>query len=194
MFLIAGLGNPGTQYEGTRHNAGFLVVDALARRIGAGTFRKDRDAEFVRGVIQDTEVVLVKPTTFMNRSGEAVGRIARFFQIPRDRIVAVHDELDIPFGALRVKLGGGDAGHNGLRSLSQHLGGPGYFRVRVGIGRPSHPAIEVADWVLGSFTSAERKDLEEFVGAAVEVVEELLLKGLQRAQQLTGRRTVKLEK
>jgi PTH1 family peptidyl-tRNA hydrolase len=130
----------------------------------------------------------------MNRSGEAVGRIARFFQIPRDRIVAVHDELDIPFGVLRVKLGGGDAGHNGLRSLSQHLGGPGYFRVRVGIGRPSHPAIEVADWVLGSFTLAERKDLEEFVGAAVEVVEELLLKGLQRAQQLTGRRTVKLEK
>jgi len=194
MFLIAGLGNPGTQYEGTRHNAGFLVVDALARRIGAGAFRKDRDAEFVRGVIQDAEVVLVKPTTFMNRSGEAVGRIARFFQIPRDRIVAVHDELDIPFGVLRVKLGGGDAGHNGLRSLSQHLGGPGYFRVRVGIGRPSHPAIEVADWVLGSFTLAERKDLEEFVGAAVEVVEELLLKGLQRAQQLTGRRTVKLEK
>ena len=194
MFLIAGLGNPGTQYEGTRHNAGFLVVDALARRTGCGAFRKDRDAELVRGVIQGTEVVLVKPTTFMNCSGEAVGRIARFFQIPRDRVVAVHDELDIPFGALRVKLGGGDAGHNGLRSLTQHLGGPGYFRVRVGIGRPSHPAIEVADWVLGSFSSVERRELDGFLDAAAEVVEEILLKGLQSAQQMTGRRSVKLEK
>jgi len=194
MFLIAGLGNPGTQYEGTRHNAGFLVVEELARRMGSGSFRKDRDAEILRGVMNGTEVVLVKPTTFMNRSGEAVGRIARFFQIPKERVVAVHDELDIPFGALRVKMGGGDAGHNGLRSLSQHLGGPGYYRVRVGIGRPTHPAMEVADWVLGSFNADERGKLDEFVNAAAEVVEEILLRGLQSAQQLTGRKTVKLEK
>jgi PTH1 family peptidyl-tRNA hydrolase len=193
MFLIAGLGNPGPTYEQTRHNLGFLVVDVLARRMGSIPFRKERDGEVLKGSIRGEDLVLVKPSTFMNRSGEAVSRIARFYQIPRERVIAVHDELDIPFGAIRVKVGGGDAGHNGLRSLTQQLGGPGYVRVRAGIGRPTHPAMEVADWVLGSFGPEERRDLDSFVNEAADIVEAFITNGLQKAQQLTGRKGVKRE-
>lgn len=191
MFLVVGLGNPGRQYQDTRHNIGFRVVEVLAGRGSACSWRTDRDAEVARTSIASEEVILVKPTTFMNRSGEAVSRIARFFKVPNGRVIIVHDELDIPFGAFRVKVGGGDAGHNGLRSVTQQLGGSGYCRVRVGIGRPPIVQMAVADWVLGAFSSRESAVLEEVISGAADVVEEVIANGMQRAQQLASRRSVK---
>lgn len=191
MFLVVGLGNPGRQYQGTRHNIGFEVVDALAECKGSGGWRADRDAEVARASFASEEVLLVKPMTFMNRSGEAVGRIARFYKVPVGRIIIVHDELDIPFGTLRVKVGGGDAGHNGLRSITQQVGGAGYCRVRVGIGRPVLAQMAVADWVLGGFHAGEVGLLKEVVAAAVDVVQEVVEKGVSHAQQLASRRAVK---
>lgn len=192
MFLVVGLGNPGRQYQDTRHNIGFHVVEALAERARAGVWRTERDAEVVRTSVGAEEAVLIKPTTFMNRSGEAVSRIARCFKVPLGRIIVVHDELDIPFGVLRVKLGGGDAGHNGLRSVTQQMGGPAYYRIRVGIGRPSNPHIAVADWVLGAFSRKEASVVGEVVVAAADVAEEVIRSGLPRAQQLASRRTTSL--
>ena len=183
MFLVVGLGNPGQQYRNTRHNAGFLVVEEIARRSGVLVWRNERDSESGRCRLGGEEALLVKPTTFMNRSGEAVRRIAHFHRVPLSDVIVVHDELDIPFGTIRVKVGGGDAGHNGLKSITQHLGGPGYCRVRVGIGRPSHPEMAVADWVLGVFGAAEAANLSEVIKDAAEVIEEFVRGGLQKAQQ-----------
>lgn len=190
MFLVVGLGNPGRQYQGTRHNIGFHVVDELVERSRPGGWRTERDAEVMRIALGSDEIVVVKPMTFMNRSGEAVSRLSRFFKLPLGRIIVVHDELDIPFGSFRVKLGGGDAGHNGLRSISQLLGGPAYYRVRVGIGRPLITQMAIADWVLGSFGPAESPLLGKVVSAAADVVEKLVGEGLQRAQQLASRGVV----
>ncbi|MDT4920036.1 MAG: peptidyl-tRNA hydrolase, family, partial [Pseudonocardiales bacterium] len=138
-FLVVGLGNPGPRYAATRHNAGFLVVDLLADRIG-GRFKAHKSssgrADVLEGRLAGVPVVLAKPRSYMNESGGPVVSVARFFKIPLERIVVVHDELDLPFGALRLKLGGGDGGHNGLRSVSAALGAKDYLRVRFGIGRP----------------------------------------------------------
>ncbi len=135
-WLIAGLGNPGPGYAGNRHNAGFMVADLLAERIGT-RFKRDRSrAAVATGRLAGFPVTLAKPQPFMNLSGGPVASLRSFYKLPPDQIVVVHDELDIPFGTVRLKLGGGDNGHNGLRSVTAALGTRDYFRVRVGIGRP----------------------------------------------------------
>ncbi|MBW2507411.1 MAG: aminoacyl-tRNA hydrolase, partial [Deltaproteobacteria bacterium] len=136
--LIAGLGNPGPKYANNRHNVGFMVVDELRRRWGASAFRDKFKGEFTKVRVGSDEVVLLKPLTYMNLSGESVQAAMRFFKVPLEQVVCVHDELDLEFGVVRLKVGGGTAGHNGLRSMVQHCGGPGFVRCRVGIGRPRH--------------------------------------------------------
>ena len=157
-WLIVGLGNPGPSYAATRHNAGFLVVDLLAERLGARFKAHHGRADVVEGAFgapgspQRQPVVLAKPKSYMNESGGPVASMRDFFKVPLERIVVVHDELDLPFGALRLKLGGGDNGHNGLRSVTKSLGGPGYLRIRFGIGRPpgtAGPGSVRAQAVLG---------------------------------------------
>jgi PTH1 family peptidyl-tRNA hydrolase len=180
-MLVVGLGNPGPKYAGTRHNAGFLVVDLLAERIG-GRFKAHKGrADVVEGRLAGRPVVLVKPKAYMNESGGPVVSISRFYKVPVERITVVHDELDLPFGTLRVKRGGGDGGHNGLRSTTSALGSREYARVRFGIGRPPGRQ-DPADYVLREFVAAERKDLAFHVDRAADAVELLLAEGLVAAQ------------
>jgi len=181
-WLVVGLGNPGSEYEATRHNVGFLVVDELARRHG-GRFRshKRARAQVVEGRVGADRVVLAKPQTYMNDSGQAVAPLRDFYRVEIDHLVVVHDELDLPFGSLRLKLGGGDNGHNGLRSLRQSLGTGDFLRARVGVGRPPG-RMDPAVFVLRGFAAAERPDVELHVGRTADAVEALLADGLERTQ------------
>jgi PTH1 family peptidyl-tRNA hydrolase len=187
-WLVVGLGNPGREYAGNRHNAGFLVADLLATRIGA-RFSRHRKAvaeaaEGRLGVGADApRLVLAKPMTYMNLSGGPVAGLAQFYKVPLDRIIAVHDDLDIPYGQLRLKIGGGEGGHNGLRSMSRSLGSKNYIRVRFGIGRPPGRQ-DPADYVLSDFSAAERKELEFLVDRAADAVEVVAARGLEPAQNL----------
>ncbi|WP_406125569.1 aminoacyl-tRNA hydrolase [Streptomyces sp. NBC_00989] len=185
-WLIVGLGNPGSEYANNRHNVGFMVADLLAERIG-GKFKRagKAQAQVLEGRIgapgpASRRVVLVKPTSFMNLSGGPVNALRDFYKVPLANIVAVHDELDIDYGTLRLKLGGGDNGHNGLKSMTKAMG-PDYHRVRFGIGRPPG-RMQVADFVLKDFSSTERKELDFLVDRATDSVECLVSEGLERAQ------------
>lgn len=184
-WLIVGLGNPGPEYAANRHNAGFMVADLLAGRMG-GRFKAHRArAQVVEGRLGapgpgSRRVVIAKPLSYMNLSGGPVAALRDFYKVPVDRIVAVHDELDIDFGSLRLKQGGGDNGHNGLKSMTKSMG-PEYFRVRFGVGRPPG-RMDVAAFVLKDFSSVERKELDYLVDRAADAVESLIENGLSRAQ------------
>jgi PTH1 family peptidyl-tRNA hydrolase len=188
-WLVVGLGNPGPAYAGHRHNVGAMVVAELARRHG-GTLRAGKSRAAVADVrlgtgpggIPGPRAVLAVPSTWMNESGGAVSGLLRWLRLEAGRLVVVHDELDIPAGDVRLKLGGGEGGHNGLRSVSTSLGTRDYLRVRVGIGRPPG-RMDPADFVLRDFSAAERKELPFVVGEAADAVEVLCLEGLLRAQQ-----------
>ncbi|SDI98634.1 peptidyl-tRNA hydrolase [Frankineae bacterium MT45] len=180
-FLVVGLGNPGPKYAGTRHNAGFFVVDLLAERIG-GKFKAHKGrCDVVEGQLAGVPVVLAKPKSYMNESGGPVVAVSRFYKVPVERIAVVHDELDLPFGSLRLKRGGGEGGHNGLKSMTSALGSKEYARIRFGIGRPPGRQ-DPADYVLREFAGAERKELPFLVDRAADSVEMLLTAGLERAQ------------
>jgi PTH1 family peptidyl-tRNA hydrolase len=181
LWLVVGLGNPGAKYAGNRHNVGFLVVDLLAERMGARFKAHKGRADVVEGRLAGQRVVLAKPSSYMNLSGGPVASLRDFFKVPAERIVVVHDELDLPFATLRLKRGGGDNGHNGLRSLTQSLGTKEYLRVRWGIGRPPGRQ-DPADFVLKDFTAAERKELPFHVDRAADAVEALLTTSLEAAQ------------
>ena len=185
-WLVVGLGNPGPEYAMNRHNVGFMVVDLLARRIG-GKFKRagKAQAQGLEGRIGpagpgNRRVILAKPMSYMNLSGGPVNALKDFYKVPVANIVAVHDELDIDYGTLRLKLGGGDNGHNGLKSMTKAMGAE-YHRVRFGIGRPPG-RMQVADFVLKDFSSGERKELDYFVDRAADAVEALVIEGLERAQ------------
>jgi PTH1 family peptidyl-tRNA hydrolase len=180
-WLIAGLGNPGPEYAGTRHNAGHMVADLLAEQTGS-RFKAHRTRNDVAdGRLAGVPVTLAEPRTYMNLSGGPVVAIAAFYKVPPERIVVIHDELDIPFGAVRLKFGGGDNGHNGLRSITQALGTNEYHRARFGIGRPPG-RMDAATYVLRDFSAAERKELPLLIDRCAEAVETLLSKGLAVAQ------------
>ena len=180
-WLVVGLGNPGPGYAATRHNAGFMVVDLLAERMGA-RFKAHRGAvDVVEGRIGGTRVVLGKPKSFMNLSGGPTASLRDFFKVPVERIVVVHDELDLPFGTLRLKRGGGDNGHNGLKSITKSIGTREYLRVRFGIGRPPGRQ-DPADFVLKPFSSVENKELPFHVDRAADAVEALVTESLEAAQ------------
>jgi peptidyl-tRNA hydrolase, PTH1 family len=185
LWLVVGLGNPGPAYARNRHNVGHLVVQELADRVG-GSFRSHKTgrADVVEGRLGGVggpRAVLARPRCYMNESGGPVSALTQFYKVPVGRVVAIHDELDIPFDTLRVKLGGGDNGHNGLRSLRAALGTGDFYRVRVGIGRPPGRQ-DVADFVLSDFSTAERRSLPLLVGTAADAVESLLVDGLDRTQ------------
>jgi PTH1 family peptidyl-tRNA hydrolase len=186
MWLVVGLGNPEKEYRGTRHNVGFEVADALAERAAATFSEKKFKARLARGRIGDAECVILEPQTFMNLSGESAGPAAGFYKIGTDRVIVVHDELDLELGKVRLKKGGGAGGHNGLRSLIQHLPDPEFIRVRVGIGRPP-PAWDGADYVLSKFTKAERESVEQAVKQAADAIEAVLTHGLSRAMNTFNR-------
>ena len=174
MFLVVGLGNPGSGYAANRHNIGFMAVDDLVRRHSFGPWRAKFQGQMAEGTIDGHKVLALKPQTYMNRSGGAVGEAARFFKIEPAHILVLHDELELPPGKLRVKRGGGHAGHNGLRDIDAHIG-KDYLRLRLGIGRPHDKAL-VHNWVLSDFAKADHPWLTDFLEAVAQHFG-LLLKG-----------------
>ncbi len=188
VWLVVGLGNPGEKYAAHRHNVGYLVADELAHRQGSPwRSHKTGRADVVEGRLgapgsPGPRVVLARPRSYMNELGGPVKALATFYKVPPERIIAVHDELDIAFGTLRVKLGGGDNGHNGLKSMRSSLGTGDFYRVRAGIGRPPGRQ-DVADFVLSGYSTVERKELPFQVDTAADAVESLITDGLDRTQQ-----------
>lgn len=185
-WLVIGLGNPGREYAGNRHNVGFMIVDLLAGRVGARFGRHRRAAADVGearlGVgFQAPRLVLAKPLTYMNLSGGPVAALRQFYKVPVGNIIAVHDDLDLVFGQLRTKIGGGEGGHNGLRSMSKSLGSRDYLRVRFGIGRPPGRQ-DPADYVLSNFSTVERKEVDFLVDRAADMVESVMVRGLEWTQ------------
>jgi PTH1 family peptidyl-tRNA hydrolase len=197
-WVVVGLGNPGSRYETTRHNIGFVVVDELTRSMaGVAAWRSEFKGQWASGNLKSSDVgqiplKLLKPQTFMNLSGESVVALLTFFKIPPSRLIVVHDELDIPFGAVRVKHGGGSGGHNGLKSISQALSTQDYFRIRIGIGKPQAnigeqgmaQSQDVSSYVLSPFSREQQGKLPELVARGVEGVETLMIRGLEAAQRL----------
>ncbi|HEX4338931.1 MAG TPA: aminoacyl-tRNA hydrolase [Polyangiaceae bacterium] len=189
MILVVGLGNPGKAYAHTRHNFGFEVVDRVVSRAGGGPYREKFSGLFTEIAVQGERVGALKPQTFMNDSGRSVLAASAFYKVEPKDVIVLHDELDLPFGDVRFKKGGGEAGHNGLRSLSQHLGTKDFVRLRLGVGKP--PAGfrgSGADFVLEGFASAERAVLGDIVEQAAEAVELFVGRGLEHSMNLTNRR------
>jgi PTH1 family peptidyl-tRNA hydrolase len=188
VWLVIGLGNPGPAYAGHRHNVGYLVVEELATRMGSPLrAHKTGRADVLEGRVTPPgepgpRVVLVRPRSYMNEIGGVASALSKFYKVGPDRIVAVQDELDLPFGTMRVKLGGGDNGHNGLRSMRSSLGTGDFYRVRIGVGRPPGRQ-EVADFLLSNYSSTERKDVPFQVMDAADAVELLVSEGLDKTQQ-----------
>jgi PTH1 family peptidyl-tRNA hydrolase len=180
-WLIAGLGNPGPSYAGNRHNAGFLAADVLAARTGSRFRATKFRAMAAEGRLAGASVIVVKPLTFMNDSGAAVAGVSGYHRLGAGQVVAIHDELDLPFGTIRLKRGGGDNGHNGLRSVTARLGTRDYYRVRIGIGRPPG-RMDPAVYVLRDFPAREREELPLLLERAADAVEMLLASGLAAAQ------------
>lgn len=183
-WLVVGLGNPGTEYAGTRHNVGRMVVGLLGERVGA-RFKRHRRAraEVAEERLAGLRCVLARPLTYMNESGGPVAGLSRFFHVPYERLVVVHDELDLDYGLLRLKLGGGDNGHNGLRSIRASLGSGEFHRARFGIGRPPG-RMDPIDYVLRDFTATQRRDLPYLLDRGADAVESLLVDGLAAAQNV----------
>lgn len=186
MWLIVGLGNPDAEYEGTRHNVGFEIADLLAQRFGIRISDRKFKARIGRGRLGGVDCVLMKPQTFMNLSGECVGPAVGFWKLSTAGLIAVHDDLDLDVGRLKLKKGGGHGGHNGLRSMMEHLPDSEFVRVRVGIGRPP-PRWDAADYVLSRFTKPERGEMDRVVERAADAIELMVREGLSRAMNVVNR-------
>src|SRR5690348_5464914 len=179
LHLIVGLGNPGTKYERTRHNVGFMVVDELARRHGLTWRGRQARAEIAKGAINGVPVVLAKPQTFMNLSGESVAGLLHWHKLPLDRLLILYDDLDLPLGTIRVRACGSAGGHNGVSSINQHLRSQEFARVRIGIERPPGTGEQI-DWVLGHFSKEQARELEPALKAAADAVEFWLANGIDK--------------
>ena len=180
-WLVAGLGNPGDQYEHTRHNAGFQVIDALSQRGGFPVRRLKFHALTQTALIGGQGVLVMKPLTYMNLSGQAGGGAPRFYKLPPPPVLITPDDVDLPLGKLRIRKGGSAGGHNGLKSVIQHLGTDQFPRLKVGVGRKPHPDYDMADWVLGQFQGADRTAMDQAADQAAQAVECLLAQGIDRA-------------
>lgn len=188
MWAVVGLGNPGDRYSKTRHNLGAMVLDVLLRRSGVALKRHKTGCFVAETLWAVARVALARPASYMNESGRCVGALVRWYDLEPGRLIVVYDELDLPFASVRIKVGGGAAGHNGLRSVIQHVGDPGFVRVRAGISRPRAGADPVG-WVLSNFSAAERKRLPEVIERAADAVESVVAAGAERAMNEVNMRT-----
>jgi PTH1 family peptidyl-tRNA hydrolase len=179
--LILGLGNPGRGYHWTRHNVGFLLLDGLAKKHAIDVSRRGMKSLYGRGRIGTEEVILAKPQTFMNVSGEAAQRLLQFFKIPPENMIVLHDDLDLPMGKPRIRIRGGPGGHKGIRSLIGALGNDGFIRFKMGIGRPGRPGQDPADFVLEPLSEGEREEFKKMMEENLEALEVLILEGPQAA-------------
>jgi peptidyl-tRNA hydrolase, PTH1 family len=179
-FVVAGLGNPGERYANTRHNAGALVIGELLKRTNAKLKSHKSGTLVAEIVLAQHKVTLARTTSFMNQSGRPLGQLMRFYKTDPSQLIVIHDEIDIPFAEVRIKLGGGTAGHNGLKSVVNHLGTKDFVRVRLGVGRP-RGSRETVNHVLNGFSAAERKELPFLIGEGADAVERIIEVGLERA-------------
>ena len=187
MFLIVGLGNPGKEYENTRHNAGFMVADALAQKFGFGVFKEKFDGLIAEGKIGTEKVYILKPQTYMNLSGNAVVKAANFYKILPQNVIVIHDDMDLPLGKIKAKLGGGAGGHNGLKSIDAAMT-PNYNRIRIGVGHPEGRGEEVVNHVLSGFGKAEKEILQKDIELILETIEVLIGKGMAEYSSCLGMR------
>ncbi len=174
MFVIACLGNPGKKYSKNRHNIGFILGDFIAEERGIRLTASSFHSISGKGAIRDRDVLLLMPQSFMNNSGAPVREALDFYKVSPDRLVVIHDEIELPFGEYRVKFGGGHKGHNGIRSIMQEIGTPDFHRIRFGIGRPEHPDVAVADHVLSNFTGDELARIRELAPAVVDMLASII--------------------
>jgi peptidyl-tRNA hydrolase, PTH1 family len=207
VWVIAGLGNPGIDYFYTRHNAGFLSLDNLTKPLSSINWKKTSNVALaeLRNFIGEDKVIIVKPQSYMNRSGEGIAETLRFYKISPDKLVVLHDELDIPLGEVKIKFGGGEAGHNGLKSISQYLGTQAYSRIRIGIGRPSYidsssnsdfdlnkskgkVDYSVSSWVLSKFSKEEISSLDIGLKKSNDAIDLIIKLGVKQAQNLFNKR------
>lgn len=168
MFIVAGLGNPDKEYQSTRHNVGFMAADEIARRYSFADFKTKFQALLAEGSIDGEKVLLVKPLTYMNLSGNAVGAIAAFYKVPPAHVIVIHDDMDLPVGTIKGKFGGGAGGHNGLKSIDSQLGNA-YGRVRIGVGRPAEKS-QVVDWVLSTFNKADKEKIDAAITLVADTI------------------------
>ena len=182
QWLVVCLGNPGKQYENTRHNIGFMTADELERREGVKVNKLRYRALTGEMKIGGERVLVMKPQTYMNLSGEAVKLAGGFYKIPPERVIVISDDVSLPLGKLRIRANGSAGGHNGLKNIIQHLGTDAFPRIKVGVGAPEHPEHEMVDWVIGNFTPAEKKVVADAVAKAADAIECLIAKGVSEAQ------------
>ena len=189
-WLVVFLGNPGLRYEGTRHNAGFMTADALARKKNISINRSRFQALTASCPIGDTTVLLMKPQTYMNLSGEAVGQAARFYKIPADHVLVVSDDITLPIGAMRIRTKGSAGGHNGLKNIISVLGTEKFPRIRLGVGSPPHPDYDTVDWVLSVFRDQDAIDMAEAASRAADAVECFITQGPEKAMNLYSQKKI----
>ena len=189
-WLVVFLGNPGLRYEGTRHNAGFMTADALARKKNISINRSRFQALTASCPIGDTTVLLMKPQTYMNLSGEAVGQAARFYKIPADHVLVVSDDITLPIGAMRIRTKGSAGGHNGLKNIISVLGTEEFPRIRLGVGSPPHPDYDTVDWVLSVFRDQDAVDMAEAASRAADAVECFITRGPEKAMNLYSQKKI----
>lgn len=180
-WIVVFLGNPGTKYDKTRHNAGFMTADKCEKATGARITRVRFRALTDQTRVGEETVLLMKPQTYMNLSGEAVGEAAKFYKVPPERVLVVSDDVSLPTGKLRIRAKGSAGGHNGLKSIIQHLGTDAFPRVKIGVGAPPHPDYDMADWVLGRFTGKDAQDMDAACARAWEAVETVITQGTEKA-------------
>ncbi|MHB8513711.1 MAG: aminoacyl-tRNA hydrolase [Actinomycetota bacterium] len=180
-WLVAGLGNPGAEFERNRHNIGFRILDELAHRASSKFKRGKHSSQLAEAKADEARLILVKPQTFMNESGRSVAPLAKYYKVPLERVIVVHDEIDLPFGELRAKIGGGAAGHNGIRSITQSFSSPEFIRLRCGVGRPVG-SRQAAGHVLANFSKKEEGELPSLIDAAADAVLLIVHEGVERAQ------------
>ena len=181
MWLVCGLGNPGSKYALTRHNVGFMAVDFWAQALGGSISKKDFKAEFAKFKIDDVEVALLKPQTYMNLSGESVVAASQFFKIPLDHFIILQDDIDQPFGQIRIQKNRGHGGHNGIRDISEKMGTADYVRIKIGVGRPENPNVPVADYVLQKFNDIEMAAMTDLLNKVSDAIEMIIFEGHQKA-------------
>jgi PTH1 family peptidyl-tRNA hydrolase len=181
MWLVVGLGNPGGKYILTRHNIGFMVLDAYCRAVGDPRWKDEKNADVVRLKIEDQEVLFAKPQTYMNRSGEPIRALLDYYKIPLENLIVLHDDIDQGFGGIKIHKNRGAGGHNGLKSLNEQLGTQDYTRIKLGVGRPPHPQMDVAAYVLQNFSEAEQAELHDFLSIAGDAIESLIFDGYSKA-------------
>ncbi|MBL7670071.1 MAG: aminoacyl-tRNA hydrolase [Bdellovibrionaceae bacterium] len=187
MWMIVGLGNPGTKYALTRHNVGFMAADLLLQSVGKPHESTDHKALVAKFKWEDESIIVVKPQAFMNRSGESVQPLMNFYKVPPANLIVVHDEVDLPFGTMKIQQNRGPGGHNGIKDISLQLGTNEYTRVRLGVGRPANPQQEIADFVLSQFSKEELKQLPDFLNKACDAIEMLVFDGYAKtASQFNG--------